>query len=86
MANETTRPKDYIAVLVLSFAQIIGLIVVVFGSGPVEAIVASIAGFAAVIKYLLPGERKTASIRKLEAVAAICGAGLIIYSIASVMS
>ena len=37
MPNEASLSKDHIVILILSFAQIIGLIVVVFGSGPVEA-------------------------------------------------
>lgn len=85
MTNETTLPKDCVVVLILSLAQIIGLIVIVFGSGPVEAIIASIAGFAAVIKYFLPSENKGTSVRRLETAAAICGVGLIIYSIISVL-
>ncbi len=85
MANEATLSKDHIVVLILSLAQIIGLIVVVFGSGPVEAIIASIAGFAAVIKYFLPSENMASSARKLQTAAAICGVGLIVFSIISVM-
>ncbi len=85
MTNEATLSKDHIVILILSLAQIIGLIVIVFGSGPVEAIIASIAGFAAVIKYFLPSENKAPSARKLQTAAAICGVGLIVFSIISVM-
>ena len=85
MANEALLSRDHIVILILSLAQIIGFIVVVFGSGPVEAIIASIAGFAAVLKYLLPSENKAPSVRKLEIAAAICGVGLIVFSIISVM-
>ena len=85
MPNEASLSKDHIVILILSFAQIIGLIVVVFGSGPVEAIIASIAGFAAVIKYFLPSGDKASSVRRLETAAAICGVGLIVFSIISVI-
>jgi len=84
MANDTTLSNNDVATLIVSFAQIIGFIAVIACSGPVGAVIAGIAGFAAVVKYFLPIHGNRAWIKKLNAVSAICGVGLIVFAIVSV--
>lgn len=67
-----------IASLLVGFAQIIGLVAVIFGDGPVEAILIGIAGFAAIVNLFLPSRPSVTWHRRLKLGAAICGVGLIV--------
>jgi len=73
-----------IATLIVSFAQIIGLIVSIAGDGPVVAVICGIAGFAAIVNLFLPSGPAAAWYKKLKLVAAVCGVGLIIFAIMKV--
>ncbi|MGC9327650.1 MAG: hypothetical protein ACP5I1_08445 [Candidatus Hinthialibacter sp.] len=81
MSNESVLSKNDIATLIVSLAQIIGLITIVAGSGPAVNVITGIAGFAAVIKYFLPMPFHREWMKKLNAIAALCGAGLIIFAL-----
>ncbi|MBN2325559.1 MAG: hypothetical protein JXR73_00295 [Candidatus Omnitrophica bacterium] len=84
MANEPVLTRNDIATLIVSVAQIIGLIAIVAGSGPIVNVIAGIAGFAAVIKYFLPMPFHSEWMKKLNAIAAICGVGLIIFALTTI--
>jgi len=84
MANSQTLSNNDIATLIVSFAQIVGLIAAIVGNGPVGAVIAGIAGFAAVVKYFLPVPGNLPWMKKLSAISAICGVGLIVFAIVSV--
>lgn len=71
-----------IATLIVSFAQVIGLIVIIVAEGPVVTVVIGIAEFAAVVKYFLPAPGVAPWLRKGSA---ICGVFLIIFAIVSVI-
>ena len=73
-----------IATLIVSFAQIVGLIVSVAADGPVAALISGIAGFAAIVNLFLPSGPAAAWFKKLKLVAAGCGVGLIIFAVIEV--
>ena len=73
-----------IATLIVSLAQIVGLIVVIAGNGPVVAVISGIAGFAAIVNLFLPSGPAAAWYKKLKLVAAVCGVGLIVSAIMEV--
>ena len=73
-----------IATLIVSLAQIIGLIAIIVGHGPAVAIISGIAGFAAIVNFFLPSGPSLAWYKKLKFVAAICGVGLIIFAFVTV--
>ncbi len=73
-----------IATLIVSLAQIVGLIVGIAGNGPVVAVITGIAGFAALVNLFLPSKTGAAWYKKLKLVAAACGAGLIVFAIIEV--
>ena len=84
MENNIVLSKNIVLTLILSFAQIIGLVVAVTVNTPVGAVISGIAGFAAVVKYFTPSPSNVEWIKKLNTVSAICGVGLIIFAIISV--
>jgi len=73
-----------IATLIVSFAQIIGLIVSITVNGPVAAVISGIAGFAAIVNLFLSSGPAAAWYKKLKLVAAVCGVGLIVFAIMKV--
>ena len=73
-----------ITTLIVSFAQIIGLIVAIVGNGPVVAVISGIAGFAAIVNLFLPSGPAAAWYKTLKRVAAVCGVGLIVLAIMKV--
>lgn len=76
--------QNDILTLIVSIAQIVGLLVAIFAEGPVVAVIMGIAGFAAVVSYFLPSRFSRPWYGKLRAASALCGIGLIILSIATV--
>ena len=73
-----------IATLIVSLAQIIGLVVTIAGTGPVAAVVSGIAGFAAIVNLFLPSGPSTTWYKRLKLAAAICGVGLIVSAVMKV--
>ena len=73
-----------IATLIVSFAQIIGLIVTIADNGPVSMVVSGIAGFAAIVNLFLPSGPAAVWYKKLKIMAAVCGVGLIVFAIMKV--
>ena len=83
--RKDTKMKDVdIATLIVSLAQIIGLIVTVTWTGPVAAVISGIAGFAAIVNLFLPTGPSATWYKKLKFAAAICGVGLIVYAVMKV--
>lgn len=79
-SNYEPARRDAIAILLVSLAQIIGLIVSVCTDGPAAAVVMGIAGFAAIINLFLPSGNAASWVKSLKIVAAVCGVFLIVLA------
>lgn len=73
--------KEQILLLIVSLAQVIGLIGIVAIPKPEGNVLAGIGGFACIVKYLLPSPISSAYYKKLQSVGAICGIIIIFFAI-----